>query len=77
MKAILDDLIFDTATADFVCERDSLQLFKTKKGNFFLFDKEVIEMQRMEEHYAKNFYGRCQNHSMSYFETFGIEPQEG
>lgn len=77
MKAIIDDLIFDTATADFVCERDSLQLFKTKKGNFFLFDKEDQEMMRMESRDAKNFYVRCKSHSMSYFDAFGIEPQEG
>lgn len=77
MKAIIDDLIFDTATADFVCERDSLQLFKTKKDNFFIFDKEATEMHRLGEHDAKNFYGRCQNHSMTYFGVFGIEPQEG
>lgn len=93
MRQIVGGKVYDTEKATLVAhdrywdghnwdrKGRNIYLYKTKKGNFFLFrtsrwqgERDYIEPVTVDE--AKYWYEQLPEHEMEYFDVFGEEPEE-
>ncbi|MFZ5888763.1 MAG: hypothetical protein ACOYYF_14970 [Chloroflexota bacterium] len=93
MKQVINGKVYDTKTATLVASDEywdgsnwdrhgrNAYLYKTKKGNFFLYcstrwqgERDSIEALTVNE--AKILYEDLPEHELEYAEAFGEEPEE-
>lgn len=55
MKVIINNKLYDSANAEFICEHMAVVLFKTANGNYFTKSGDNIEALTIDE--AKDFLG--------------------